>query len=352
MECRRCLLTTEVATMKDGLCNFCDMHSKLTALDLGYLPKLVEKLKKKSGYQVLIGISGGLDSSYLLWYTVQVLRLKPLVVHFDNGWDTEEARYNMTRLVRLLNVDFLQFKSDEEYDKLCGAFLRAGVRDLDIPNDIYMTELMRRVAIQYKVKYGFNGHDFRTEGSTPLHWTYMDAKYIKSVYKWAYGEELKTFMNYTLWRQITGALRGIRQVRVFHYTMIPEHEKRRVMRDFGWKDYGPKHGENIYTKFIGYYVLPKRWGIDKRKVYLSAQIRSKMIKKSQALIMLKDPVPFNEAYFPEIEHRTGVTIEEIMTAPMRHYSQFDHYNFKRWKPLIWLLAKLKLTSYHFYKKYT
>ena len=352
MECTRCLFTTEVAKLKDGLCEYCDLHSRQTALDLGYLPTLVDKLKRKKGYQVLIGISGGLDSSYLLYFTVKVLGLKPLVIHFDNGWNTKIAEENMELICRKLKVDFLRFRSDEEYDELCGAFLRAGVRDLDIPNDIYMTELARRVAIKYKIKYGFNGHDFRTEGSTPLAWTYMDAKYIKSVYKWATGKKLKTFMNYTLWRQFTGALRGIRQIRVFHYTLIHEWQKKKQMTEFGWKPYGPKHGENIYTKFIGYYVLPKRWNIDKRKVYLSAQVRSKTITKGEALTIIRDKVPFDEKLIPEIERRTGVKLEEIMSAPLRHYSNFDHYNFKRWKPLLWVMVKLKLTSYNFYKKYT
>lgn len=352
MECRRCLLTSEVTVIKDGICDFCRMHNKFTALDLSYLPDLVKKLKEKKGYQVLIGISGGLDSSYLLWYTVKVLRLRPLVVHFNNGWNTDIATQNMALLINKLKVDFLQFHSDDEYDELCGCFLKAGVKDLDTPNDVYMTELMRRVAIKYKIKYGFNGHDFRTEGSTPLAWTYMDAKYIESVYTRYTGKKLQTFMNYTLWRQFMGALRGIRQVRIFHYTNISDDVKRRQMLEFGWKDYGVKHGENIYTKFIGYYVLPKRWNIDKRIVYLSALIRSKQMSKSQAYIALTVKVPFDEKHFPEIERRTGVVIDEIMKLPKQHYMDFDHYFFKRWRPILWIMVKLKLANYNFYKKYT
>lgn len=124
------------------------------------------------------------------------------------------------------------------------------------------------------------------------------------------------------------------------------------MKQFGWKDYGEKHGENIYTKFIGYYVLPKRWGIDKRRVYLSAQIRSGKITKKEARELLTHPVTVDLEDFEKIEARTGVTIKDAMTRPKQTYKDFDHYNFKRWKWLLWAMYKLNLTSYNFYKKYT
>ena len=350
MECRRCLLTDKETVVK-GECGFCNMHDKQERLDSSWLDSQVVRLRKKKGYQVLIGISGGLDSSYLLWYAVNVLKLKPLVVHFNNRWNDPIAVQNMALLVDKLGVDFMTFTSDKEYDELCGAFLKAGVKDLDIPNDIYMTELMRRVAIEKKVKVGFNGHDFRTEGATPLAWTYMDAKYIRSVYKRYTGKKLKTFLNYTFWNQLKGAFMGIRQIRVFHYHHVTDYEKRETMRFFGWLDYGAKHGENIYTKFIGYYMLPKKWNIDKRRVYLSAQIRSGMITKEQAKERLKEEVEM-DIDFDEIERRTGVRVSDALLAEKQTYKDFDHYNFKRWKPVLWVMVKLGLTSYNFYKKYT
>jgi len=352
MECRRCLLTDRESQIIDGVCDFCRMHDELSGLNEAWLENLVGKLRGKKGYQVLIGISGGLDSSYLLWFTVKVLKLKPLVIHFNNRWNDPIAVHNMALLIDKLGVDFRQYTSDDEYDRLCGAFLKAGVKDLDIPNDVYMTELMRRVAVETGVKYGFNGHDFRSEGSTPLGWTYMDAKYIRSVYKRYAGRKLKTFLNYTFWNQIKSAFAGIRQIRVFHYFNVPDSDKRNTMLDFGWMDYGEKHGENIYTKFVGYYMLPKRWGIDKRVVYLSAQIRDKRITKGQARLQLRLPVEVDESCFSSIYARTGASVTEALVAPKQTYKDFDHYKFKRWKPLLWVMMKLKLTSYHFYKKYT
>ncbi|MGV7235596.1 MAG: hypothetical protein ACQ9ET_04985 [Nitrosomonadaceae bacterium] len=340
-------MTDKESQISNGTCEFCKTHDKLSKLEPDYVEKLANKLRKKQGYQVLIGVSGGLDSSYMLWYTVNVLGLKPLVVHFNNGWNDPIATDNIRLLVDKLRVDYVEFSADEEYDELCGAFLLSGVRDLDIPNDIYMTEIFRKVQLKYGIKYGFNGHDFRTEGSTPLAWTYMDAKYIKSVYRNYTLKELKTPYLYTFWRQIYGALRGLRQIRVFHYIKIDDFEKKATMLDFGWKDYGVKHGENIYTKFLGYYVLPKRFGIDKRKVYLSAQVRSGM-PKGVAKYELKQGVDIE---VPDLS-RTGVTLSRLMNAKKHTYQDFGHYNFKRWKWLLWILVKLNLTSYNFYKKYT
>ena len=348
MECSRCLLTSDVTNVEHSYCDFCRMHDKFDERTPEHLDKILKKIRKQKGYQVLIGISGGFDSAYLLWYTVTVLKLKPLVLHFNNRWNYPIAEKNMSILVERLGVDLVRISADDEYDKLCGALLRAGVKDADIANDMYMADLMQTVARRYKVKYVFNGHDYRYEGSTPLDWTYMDAKYIRSVYEWAYGTKLKSPVQ-TFWKQLWS---GVKQVRPFHYLDIPLNVRTDTLIDLGLERYGPKHGENIYTKFIGYYLLPRRWGIDKRVVYLSAQIRSGYITKYQAIQELGEGVRFEEAYFPEIERRVGVSIEQAMVTKKHTYKDFDCYNFKRFKRLIWVLYKLRFVPYTFYKKYT
>jgi tRNA(Ile)-lysidine synthase TilS/MesJ len=115
-----------------------------------------------------MGISGGIDSSTLLYTAVKYWNLKPLVIHFDNHWNAPEALHNMSQLVKLLGVDSITYTvNKEEYDRLNDAFLWAGTPDADIPNDIAMTKLMYDTAFKYNIKYILNGHDFRTEGSTP-----------------------------------------------------------------------------------------------------------------------------------------------------------------------------------------
>jgi len=348
MECKRCLMTDDLTTIKDGICDFCRMHDELEGQS-GFVD-IADKVRAQKGYQCLIGISGGFDSSYLLWFTVTQLKIKPLVLHFDNKWNDPIAEHNMSILTRKLNVDFIRISKDDEYDKVCGALLKAGVKDADIANDMYMADMMQTVARMYNIKYIFNGHDFRYEGSTPLCWTYMDARYMKDVYYWAYGEELETPHIQTFWKQIKAALHGIKHIRVFHYIHIPEEQRYNTLIQFGLLPYDGKHGENIYTKWIGYDLLPNKWGIDKRIVYLSAQVRSGFISKDEAREMMAEVVrvSINE---DELKRRTGVSIEEAFLAEKHTYEDFDHYNFRMWKPLIWLLAKLKLTSYQFYKKY-
>lgn len=348
MECSRCLLTSDITNIENGYCDFCRLHDELEKNSELDFMKILTNLFVR-GEKVLIGISGGLDSSYLLWYTVKILGLPVLALHFDNGWNTPTAEFNMRLLVEKLGVDLVRVRKDVYYDRLCGALLAAGVKDADIANDMYMADIMQTTAKRYGIKYVFNGHNFREEGSTPLDWTYMDAKYIQSVYEWAYGEKLRTKHLQTFWKQIKS---GVKQIRVFHYMNIPFIDRYNTMIDFGLRDYGPKHSENIYTKFIGYDLLPNKWGIDKRIIYLSAQIRSGVLTKEEAMEELKEGVYFNKSYYSEIEKRTGVKIEAAMNAPKRTYKDFDHYNFKRFKPLILLMTKLRLVPYTFYKKYT
>jgi hypothetical protein len=348
MECNRCLLTTDVTNIVDGECDFCRLHDELEKQTEDEFYTILNKIKRNNE-RVLIGISGGMDSSYLLWYTVTILGIKPLVLHFDNGWNADFAEYNMNKLVRELKVDLVRVYKDEYYDRLCGALLKAGVKDVDIANDMYMADIMQQTAKRYGIKYVFNGHDFRNEGSTPLAWTYMDAKYIKSVYKWAYGTELKTKHIQTLWKQMRS---GVKQIRVFHFLDIPEEERVNTMIKYGLVDYELKHGENDYTKFMGYYILPEYWGVDKRIVYLSAKVRSGYVTKEKAKEMLKAPTAEYNAgdwIFDAVKNTTGFDVWQYKSK--HTYKDFDHYNFKRFKWVLKILTKLKLFPVTFYKKY-
>jgi hypothetical protein len=353
-ECKRCLFTDDFAEIGEHQCEYCDLHDKLEAqANPENLKKMIDKISNQRGfrkYNCIMGISGGLDSSTLLYTAVKHWRLRPLVIHFDNGWNNEQAESNMKNLIESLNVDAIIYKVNaEEYDTLNLSFLLSGTPDCDIPNDIAMTKLMYDTAHKYKIKYILNGHCFRTEGSTPKGWTYMDAKYIKSVYKRFTDKLLINYPLFTFFDQIFYAIKGIKNLRPFHYMTIDERRKLEdEMKEFiGWKDYGGKHCENVYTEFIGSYVLPKYFNIDKSIVYLSAQVRSKQITKKQAKAILKKKAKFDKSkmrnfnvYDKFIKQRHDLTRDD-----------FDKYNFKRYKVFIWLLYKLKVVPYTFYSKY-
>ena len=357
-------MTTSIADVKineKGECNFCELHDSLEKSSKGFdWDKRLNKIRKaKKKYDCLIGISGGLDSSILLDYAVNVWKLNPLVIHFDNRWNCEEANYNIDMLVKRLNVDFIRYYLNQaEYDDLCLSFLLASVSDADIPNDMAMGEMMLRTCKQYKIKYIFNGHNFRTEGTSPLSWSYMDAKYIESVYaKFNQGKKLLSFPLLTFWKQLYyTVICGIKQERPFYYLDINEQEEKdRLIRDYGWRDYGSKHAENIYTEFVGSYYLPVKYGIDKRIIYHSALIRSgRMVKIDKAFNKLPE---FNEEKLNAICKRLKITREyfDQVIMPMQ-WSTFEdfktyHRMFKRYRPVFYVLTRLHLLPNTFYIKY-
>lgn len=338
MECTRCLLTNDIAEIVDGTCEYCKMHDKLVQDAHTYGPKFfetIEKIKKRKGFHVLMGISGGIDSSYLLVWAVK-MGPRPLVVHFDNGYNTPEAEANMARIVKELGVTLIRYSlPQEEYSQLNHAFKRAKVTDADIPNDMAMSAIMMDLADRYKIKYVLNGHDFRSEGSCPLQWTYMDAKYLNSVYRSYTFKDLEHFPLLTFKKQLIYALKGIKQLRPYNYHPISDADKLVVLREYGFLEYGVKHGENHYTKEIAYEYLPQMFGIDKSILYLSAQVRTGWLDKEEARKMYKKPIE-------------GEYVRPFVVT----YKDSDHYNFKRWRLILLLMAKLKLIPYQFYKKYT
>jgi len=326
-ECSICLFDEEIAEIKDGVCNYCLLQEQLAKNAGDFAPVINEIRKKTKGkkYDSLIGISGGADSSILLYMAVKLWKLNPLVIHFDNRWNTPEADHNMKVLTDHLNVNFIKFyPAREEFDKLNDAFLAAGVPDADIPNDIAMMKLSYQIADQNGIKYLLLGHDYKREGSTPIKWTYMDSKYLNSVY---YRYTMKNLRNYPLisvWDQIYYGLKGIKQIRPFHFKNISSDRMREMILNelykIGWKSYGSKHCENIYTEFVGAHLLPNKFNIDKRRVYLSAQIREGMISKEAAKEELKKVSDFDFSKLGDAEDRI---LELSVLSPKQDRNWFD-----------------------------
>ena len=354
IECPRCILTSDIVTVPTNgqQCEYCDLHDRLEAnANPRQLRSEIAKVRAEKGrYNCIIGISGGLDSSTLLYLAVTEWELRPLVIHFDNGWNGEAAKRNMDRLCEKLNVERIVYHPAKlEYDRLNDAFLAAGVPDADIPNDIAMTKLMYETADRYGIKWILNGHDFRQEGSTPAKWTYMDAKYIQSVYRAKWHEDLKHYPLFTFLDQVKFGLKGIKQIRPFHYitdrTVAEYHMKKHI----GWCDYGAKHAENIYTEYVGVKLLPEKFGIDKRIVYLSARVRSKLMTKTEAHALMRLPAKFDMDKLGKAK----AYIEDLAKSPIQPREMFDRYDFRAWhmKAIVWLLAKFKVVPETFYVKY-
>lgn len=354
INCKECLFDSTVTTINaEGVCQMCELHyqQRESANSFDWVFKLNEIREKGEGkqYDCLIGISGGEDSSVLVYLAVKVWKLRPLVIHFNNRSNRPEADHNIKLLTKRLGVNFIEYYVDQfEYDMLTDAFLFAGTPDADIPNDVAMAKLMDTAAKQYGIKFILNGHSYREEGSSPKSWSLIDSTYLKSVYKAYTGKELKNYPLLSVWDQIYAGIIGIRQVRPFHYS---DHYRPSILielKKWGWKDYGGKHNENIYTAFVGNYLLPLKFNIDKRRTYLSAQMREGKISRREAELILSNPAEFN---VNDLGERRDHILDLMKKSGIRDRKSFKSTNFKLYRPLFWVLMKLGVFPKSAFVKY-
>lgn len=353
VECSCCLFDSSFAKIEsDGRCEYCHLQEQLKFQSREPFNNVVERIKKKGKgkkYDCLVGISGGEDSSVLLFLTVNVWHLRPLVIHFDNHWNVPEANNNIEVLVKNLNVDFIRyFTNKKEYDLINDSLLWAGVPDADITNDVIMAKLMDRACKQYGIKYILNGHSFREEGSSPAKWSRIDGKYMSNIYTKYTGHKLENYPILTIWDQVYSGILGIQQVRPFHYDRIDRKPILNTLYSWGWKHYGAKHTENYYTWFVGGWLLPKKFDIDKRKTYLSAQIREGMITKFQANEFLLENSEFDLNHLGKDKARI---LHLADAAPIKDRKIYGGYNYKAWRPVFWVLMKLGVFPKTAFTKY-
>lgn len=302
--CTRCLMDDTVKGItfdEKGECTFCKIHDELEKKyplndeTPKHLKELVDKIKadgKGKQYDCILGVSGGRDSTYTLYNAVK-LGLRPLAVHFDNGWNSDMAVQNIKNATIILGVDLHTHVADwEEFKDLQRSFLFASVSDAEVPTDWIIFSVLYNEAANYGVKYIIPGHSFRTEGNTPLTWTYMDGKYVHDIHKKFGKLKLKSFPNMTMTKYLYYSfIKRIRQIKILYY--IPYNEKEVfniIENELGWKNYGDKHHESKYTAFFQAYILTRKFNIDKRKLHYSAKIRSGQITRDEALeIIQTDP---------------------------------------------------------------
>jgi N-acetyl sugar amidotransferase len=341
--CTSCIMDDTVAGIKfdeNGICSFCKIHHKIeTKYSLadnpeGKLKKLADKIKKTGKgrkYDCIVGVSGGRDSTYTLYNAVK-LGLRPLVVHFDNGWNSEIAVQNIKNACKALNVDLYTHVADwEEFKDLQRAFLKASVSDAEVPTDWVIFSVLFKVASKKNIRFIIHGHSFRTEGTTPLTWTYMDGKYVRNIHKKFGSGKTKSFpvmglieyLYYTI-------IRRIRQERILYY--IPYDEKKvmdLITKELTWKDYGGKHHESKYTAFFQAYILTRKFNIDKRKLHYSALIRSGQLTREKALSKVQiDPYTGGEELLEYCIKKLDFTkdeFEQIMNEKPKSFTDYKSY---------------------------
>lgn len=354
--CTNCVMDTtdpDITFDERGFCNHCRSYPTLMRTFVSSaaerddrLRRLVDRIKsagKKREYDCVIGLSGGVDSSYLAFLAKRTLGLRPLAVHLDNGWNSELAVSNIEQVVRRLDIDLYTEVLDwNEFRDLQLSFLRASTPDSEIPTDHAITAILMRIARQHRIKYILGGSNIRSEAIMPAAWSdgIRDWRYISSVQAEFGTRPLDTFPHFSIFRFAWNKLSGQRWVNILDYVDYRKTEVIPVLQqELGWQPYGGKHHESIYTRFFQSYILPVKFGIDKRKGHLSSLICSGEMSRSEALAELTQPIadPGEIARDKEfVAKKLGVTSDEfdaIIAAPPKTMRDYPCYE-KAW----WLKA--------------
>jgi N-acetyl sugar amidotransferase len=346
--CQKCVMDTSdplIIFDENGVCSNCHRYASMaTSWQLSIeaskrkLDEIVSEIKdagRGKPYDCVAGISGGVDSCYTA-LAAKTLGLRPLIVHFDNGWNTEIAVRNVHNIVENLGLDMETYVVDwEEYKDLQLAYLKASVINLEAPTDHAITAVVNKYAAKYNVKYILSGSNFVTEAILPESWGYsnMDLRNILAIHK-RYGQvRLRSFPRFgiphRIWYQLVLGIQSVRILDLLPYNR--ETAKAILTSELGWKDYGGKHHESIITRFYQAYILPRKFGIDKRKAHLSTMICSGQITRGDALRELKSGPYQTDSQMEDdrafVAKKFDMTVEELMhliDLPTQPHSAFSN----------------------------
>ncbi len=344
--CSRCVMTSKadprLVVTEDGVCNHCRRYDQLLRTRVvrgeegtALLNSRVETIKRQGDarpYDCLIGMSGGTDSTYVA-YMVQQLGLRPLAVHFDNGWDSELAVANIQRTVEKLGIDLETYVVEwPQFKDLQLAFLRASTPDGEIPTDHAIGATMWRTAQAMGIRTIISGMNFSTESIDVPDWAYghSDWRYIKDVHERFGTIPIPSYPHFGLTYLVyVNAIRRLRTLSLLNYGDYRKSEAQELLKsELGWQDYGGKHHESIYTRFFQGVILPQKFGVDKRYGHYSDLINAGQLTRDQAMDLLREPT-----YDPTLQAQDRVYVtkklglsdsqyEEIMQQPVRSFRDF------------------------------
>lgn len=368
--CKRCIMDTTASDIqfdKDGFCNYChdfiNRQNNLKNSNLN-LSKLINEIKnkgKKLKYDCIVGVSGGVDSSFSLIKACEH-GLRPLAVHLDNGWNSELAQFNISNLVRKYNVDLYTHVIDwKEYRNFQEAFLLANVIDLELLMDNAMLSVNYKLANKYNIKYILSGTNTSTEGfKIPHNWSWFknDARNIKYIGKKFKKQKIKTFPTFGTFDFIRYEL--FKKIKWILFPDYFEYKKEKVIRELikkiNYKPYPYKHYESVFTRFYQGYILPKKFGVDKRKLHLSNLIVSNQMTRDQALISIQQPnypsikdEKKDIKYFLKKMNWRLEDFEKYLKSPEESHNKYGSEK-KLWDNLSFYYKKIKFIKAIFKKK--
>lgn len=284
---------------EDGVSNYAKMLDKLIELNpegvTGNLfwENVVDQMKeegKGKKYDCIIGVSGGTDSSYLMHLAKKKYGLRPLAVNLDNGWSSEISVQNIKKVTKALDIDLETYVIDyEEVKAVIRAYMKSGLPWIDGPTDNAIRSILFGVAEREGLKYVINGSDFRSEGKQPSEWTYTDSRQMLYLLKKFENIKIKSYPYQSLFGIINSTFfLKIKDYRPFNHIEYEKKPAQKILTDeYGWQYYGGHHHENTFTKFVITYWMPRKFGIDKRIITLSAQVLTGQITREKALEELK-----------------------------------------------------------------
>lgn len=307
--CNVCIMDTsdpEIVFDESGQCNHCKQYQYWHQLNMNNpipredrLKMMVDKIKADgvgNDYDCIMGISGGVDSSYLAYYATQVLGLRVMAVHVDAGWNSELAVNNIENLVTKLNIDLHTIVIDwMEIRDLQRAFFLSSVPNCDIPQDHAFVAAMHNESVKFKHKHVLNGGNMATESILPAYWGYdaMDKIHIMDIHKKFGKVKLKKYPTMSLYQRLIAhpyyyGLESHRPLELMDYNK--KEAKEFLMKNLGWRDYGGKHYESKFTKFFQAHYLPEKFGFDKRRAHLASLVVSNQMTREEAINEMKQPL--------------------------------------------------------------
>jgi N-acetyl sugar amidotransferase len=362
--CTRCVMDTtakEITFDDSGVCNFCKefeafanktiwrpLNVRLKELEDGV--KKIRELGKGSKYDCLIGLSGGIDSSYLCHWAKES-NLRPLIVHFDNGWNSELAAKNIENIIQKTDFDLYTYVIDwEDFKDLQLSYIKASVIDIEVPTDQLIFASLFKIARKFKIKSIINGNNISSEAILPKTWYYpdkLDLVNLENIHKKFGKNSLSKFPKLGLNQQFLNfnlySTYSISPLNLLDYDK--NAAKKIVTELYDWKDYGGKHYESIFTRFYQGYILPRKFKVDKRRAHLATLVAAKLMTRDSAMKELQLP-PYSEDLQKEdyayALKKFEISVQEFEAymnmAPIPHEfygTQWDkksfrkHYIFKR-----------------------
>lgn len=331
---------------QNGVCNYVEYYqnweksNKLSPEEnkkrLDQITSLLKKEGKGKDYDCIMGLSGGVDSSYMAYFVTKVMGLRALVVHVDTGWNSELAVNNIQNIVQKLDLDLHTLVIDwEEMKDLQLSYFKSSIANLDVPQDHCFIASLYQEAKKYNIKYIMNGGNMATESILPAAWGYdaSDSRNMLAIHKKFGAKKLKTYPSVSLFKYLVDypILKGMKVIRPLEYIEYnKESVKQFLKEELNWRDYGGKHYESKFTKFFQAHYLPEKFGYDKRKAHLSSLIVSGQMTREEAIEEMKKPL-YNPIELEEdkiyFAKKLGISMDEynrIMALPPSKYSDFKN----------------------------